>query len=364
MVYQSEMKKYRISKKSIEFLSKLIDTPSPSGFEADVQQVYINYLKPFISNFDADVLGNVSAILNPDSDFKVMLAAHCDEIGLMVQYIDSNGFLVVNKIGGPNLSAFAGHKVLLRSNDGKWINGIIQRKANCFSLEQMNDAGNYYVDIGISSKEETLKVVSPGTPIVINRGIEKLSNTRYSSKAFDDKIGLFVIAETIRILSETDLDIGVYAVSTVQEEVGTRGAETASFSINPDIGITVDVNGVSDFPSATKKNVGEIELGGGAVLVKGVNVNSKVDEILTNSAKTEVIKTQVSPCPGITGTDARTIQLARNGVATGLVKIPLRYMHSPAEVLDMKDVEASIDLLVSSIVSLKADTNFCPIKLN
>jgi len=358
------MKKYKISKKSIEFLSNLIDTPSPSGFEADVQQVYINYLKPFISNFDADVLGNVSAILNPDADFKVMLAAHCDEIGLMVQYIDSNGFLVLNKIGGPNLSAYAGHKVLLCSNAGKWINGIIQRKTNCFSKEQINDAENYYVDIGVSSKKEALKIVLPGTPVVINRGIEKLSKMRYSSKAFDDKIGVFVIAEALRILSETDLDIGVYAVSTVQEEVGTRGAETASFSINPDVGIAVDVNHVSDFPSAPKKTVGDIELGGGAVLVKGVNVNSKVDEILTNAAKTEGIKTQISPCPGITGTDARTIQMAQNGVATGLVKVPLRYMHSPAEVLDMKDVEAAIDLLVAFILSLKKDTNFCPIKLS
>ncbi len=357
------MKNYKISKKSMEFLSNLIDTPSPSGFEAEVQKVYIEYLKPFISKFNADVIGNVSAILNPAARFKVMLAAHCDEIGLMVQYIDSNGFLVLNKIGVPNLSAFAGHKVLLRSNAGKWIDGIVQRKNNCFSQELINDAENYYVDIGVSSKKEALKVVSPGTPVVINSGIKKLTDMRYSSKAFDDKIGVFVIAETIRILSEHDINIGVYAVSTVQEEVGTRGAVTSSFTINPDVGIAVDVNHVSDYPSAQKKTVGDIELGGGAVLVKGVNINLKVDEILTNSAKAEDIKTQISPCPGMTGTDARSIQMTQNGVATGLVKIPLRYMHTPSEVLDIQDVEAAVDLLVAFILSLRKDMDFHPVSL-
>jgi len=358
------MRKYKISKKSIDFLSKMIDTPSPSGFEGDVQQVYIEYLKPHISDFNADVLGNVTAVLNPQSEFKVMLAAHCDEIGLMVQYIDANGFLILNKIGGPNLSTYAGQKVLFRSNVGDWRHGIIQRKTNCYSQEQMSDPENYFVDIGASSKDEALKLATPGTPIVINTGLMKISDTRCSSKAFDDKIGVFVIAETIKILAKHDINVGVYAVSTVQEEVGTRGAVTSAFTINPNVGIAIDVNHVSDYPSAPKKTVGDIELGGGAVLVKGVNVNAKVDELLTTVSQEEAIKTQISPCPGITGTDARSIQLAQNGVATGLVKIPLRYMHSPAEVLDMKDVEAAIDLLVAFILALKTDTNFCPVTLS
>ncbi|MDA3799395.1 MAG: M20/M25/M40 family metallo-hydrolase [Kiritimatiellae bacterium] len=357
------MKKYKVLKKSLSFLEELIKIASLSGSEKDIQNAYINYLKPTIKDFDADMLGNVSAILNPDATFKVMLAAHCDQVGLMVQYIDSNGFLMINKVGGPNLSTYSGQNVLVKSNDGKWLPGVIQRKSNSFSKDEIENIENYFIDIGVSSEKEASRLVSAGTQIVVDTKLQKLTGFRYTASAFDDKIGVFAIAEAIKILSKYDLDIGVYAVSTVQEEVGTLGAKTASHAINPNVGIAVDVNYTSDYTSSPKKIVGNVGLGLGAVLVKGINVNAKVDELLTTAAKKENIKTQMSVCPGRTGTDARTIQLAGNGVATGLVKIPLRYMHSPTEVLDMSDVEDTINLLVAFVLSISEDIDFRPVQV-
>lgn len=357
------MKKYKVSKKSLSFLEELIQTASLSGYEKDIQNIYINYLSPIIKNFEADMLGNISAILNPDAKFKVMLAAHCDQVGLMVQYIDSNGFLMINKVGGPNLSAYSGQNILVKSNDGNWLTGVIQRKANSFSQTETENIESYFIDIGASSEKEASKLVSPGAQVVVKTKLQKLTGSRYTAAAFDDKIGIFAIAEAIKILSKYDLDIGVYAVSTVQEEVGTLGATTASHAINPNVGLAVDVNYTSDYTSSPKKVVGNVALGLGAVLVKGINVNAKVDELLTAATKKEKIKSQVSVCPGRTGTDARAIQLARNGVATGLVKIPLRYMHSPTEVVDMSDVEDTINLLVAFVLSLSEDIDFRPVQV-
>ena len=357
------MKKYKVSKKSLSFLEKLIQTASISGCEENIQNEFVNYLKPTIKDFEADMLGNVAAILNPDAKFKVMLAAHCDQVGLMVQYIDSHGFLMINKVGGPNLSTYSGQNVLVKSNDGSWLSGVIQRKTNSFSKDEIENIESYFIDIGVSSEKEASKLVDPGAQVVVKTKLQQMTGSRYTAAAFDDKIGVFAIAEAIKVLSKLDLDIGVYAVSTVQEEVGTLGAMTASHAISPNVGLAVDVNYTSDYSSSPKKVVGNVALGFGAVLVKGINVNAKVDELLTAATEKEKIKTQVSVCPGRTGTDARAIQLARNGVATGLIKIPLRYMHSPTEVVDMSDVEDTINLLVAFVLSLSEDIDFRPVQL-
>lgn len=357
------MREYKVTKESLKFLEKMLNIPSPSGFEADVQHVYIDNLKPYVDEFKTDVIGNVAAVKNPDAKFKIMLAAHCDQVGLMVQYVDNNGFLMVNTIGGADLSTYAGRMVRVKSNNGKWIPAVIQRKGESFSKEQIYNIENYYLDIGVSTKSDALKVVSPGAPVVVDADMTKLSPNRFSAAGFDDKAGVFVLAETMRILADSDVDIGVYAVSTVMEEVGTCGAGPASFGINPDVGIAVDVNREADYPAVPKKIVGDVSLGNGAVLVKGINVNRKLDELLTSVAEDNNIKVQISPWPGMTGTDARTIQLSREGVATALVKIPLRYMHSPAEVLDIRDLEESIKLLSAFILSLKPDMDFRPVKI-
>jgi endoglucanase len=217
-----------------------------------------------------------------------------------------------------------------------------------------------WIDIGAKDRKEAEKRVSLGDPITYPDGLEVLERSRVIGRGFDDKAGSFTVSEVLRLLKGIKVRAAVYSVSTVQEELGLRGGKTSAFGIDPDVGIAVDVTFASDHPDVEKKQVGEISLGEGPVIARGPNINLKVFEKLVKVAGTKKIPFQVEPAPRATGTDANVIQLTRSGVAAGLISIPNRYMHTPVEMVDLKDIDNAAKLLAAYIESLKPGEDFNP----
>jgi len=352
-----------VRKESLEFLKKLIETPSPSGFEQSVQKEIKKEMEKFADEVKSDVHGNVMGIKNPQGKPRLMLAGHCDEIGFMVKYIDEQGFIFFSAIGGIDSQIVPGQRVQIHTKRGAVL-GVVGRKSIHIMEEEekkkVAKISEQWIDIGASTKEEIKKWVSIGDPITFSAGFEKLGENLAVSRGFDDKIGSFVVCEVLKNIAKESLQAAVFATSTVQEEIGLRGAKTSAYGINPDIGIAIDADIATDFPGIDKKKTGEISLGKGVLLHRGANINPKIGELLIQIAKEKNIPYQLQGSPGGTGTDANVIQLTRAGVATGLVSIPTRYLHTPIEVISLKDVENTIKLLTSFVLRIKPEMNFIP----
>jgi len=352
---------------SLEFLKKLSEVPSPSGYEQPAQRVFREYIQHYVDEVQTDVLGNTSGLIKGrgKDPLTVMLAGHCDEVGFMVKYIDENGFLYFAPIGGVDDHLLPGKRVWIHSQNGPLM-GIIGRKP-IHLLEQKDrekvvQIHNQFIDIGAKNKKEADRLVKIGDPVTFAGGLEKLSGDRVVSRGFDDKVGSFVVAEVLRRIGEKRERprCTVYGVSTVQEELGLRGATTSAYQIRPDVGIAVEVGHASDYPDAEKKRVGEYKLGAGPIIARGANINPLVYDLLVKTAKKMKMAVQIFGAPRATATDAAVIQLSRKGVATGLVCVPLRYMHTPTEVLSLKDLESTSQLLVGFIYGLKEGMSFIP----
>lgn len=346
-----------------DFFVKMIETPSPTGFEEPVQTLVREYGKPFADKISTDVHGNVIAVKNPDSPFRVMLAGHCDQIGLIVNYIDADGYIYVLQLGGWDPQTLVGQRVILWTAAGA-VPGIIGRKAihllNEDERKKVPKVQDLWIDIGAANKEEAEKMVAVGDAVTVELVYREMANERFTAVATDDKTGVWVIMEALRRIDPAKLSVGVYAVSTVQEEIGLRGSRTSAFGIDPAVGIAVDVTHATDCPTVDKKTSGDIILGGGAVISKGPNLNRKLADELVALGKTHGIATQTLAEGRVTGTDAASIQVNRSGVATGLVSIPNRYMHTPTEVVSWKDLNAAADLLARYCESVTPDRNYIP----
>ncbi len=353
--------------RSHEFLKKLLETPSPSGYEQPIQEVVRDWATAYADGCRTDRHGNLIAHLRPSSAAdrppRIYLAGHCDQIGLMVQHIDSDGFLYVQPIGGWDMQILLGQYVTIWSTQGP-IQGVIARKAtHLLTAEERNKVPLFtdvWVDIGAKDQREALSLVKPGDPGTINLGYRPLRNGLAASPAMDDKVGLWVVMETLRLLSQRSRSVELFAVSTVQEEIGLRGATTSTFGIDPDVGIAVDVCHASDTPGNEKKQLGEVKLGAGPVLFRGPNINPRVFEQLESAAQRLNIPVQVRGVPRATGTDANAIQISRDGVATALIGIPNRYMHSPVEVVHLNDLNDAARILVEFCVSVTPQTVWIP----
>ncbi len=352
---------------SFEFLKALAEAPSPSGYEQPVQKVFRKYIEAHVDEVKTDVLGNTFGLIKGQGKgiLTVMLAGHCDEVGFMVKYIDDNGFLYFSSIGGVDDQLLPGKRVWIHSQK-KPVMGVIGRKPihliDPKDREKVIQAYNQFIDIGARDKKEAEKLVKIGDPVTFDGGLEKLSGDRIISRGFDDKVGSFVVAEVLRRIGERKERprCMVYGVSTVQEELGLRGATTSAYQIQPDIGIAVEVGHASDYPDMDKKRFGEYKLGAGPIIARGANINPAVYDLLIKTAGKMRIPVQILGAPRPTGTDANVIQLSRKGVATGLVSVPLRYMHTPTEVLSLKDLEAACELLVGFIFTLNEKMTFIP----
>ncbi len=352
-----------MNKTSENFLKKLLEAPSPSGYEQPAAKIWRNYVKGSVDELIGDVHGNSVAILNPKAKFKFMLAGHIDEIGLMVTHIDDKGFIYTAQIGGMDSGVLTGQRVKIITKKGD-VFGIIGRKA----IHQMKpderkksvEMENIWVDIGANDKKEAEKRVSIGDPIVIDVECRMLDDDKLVSRATDDKAGAYIVAEVMKALSKRKIKICVMGVATVQEEVGLRGAITAAYNVNPDAGFAIDVTFASDHPETDQKKYGVVKLGDGPVLHRGPNINPIMEDALFKVAKQKKVPYQLTAEPRGTGTDANAMQLSRGGTATGLISIPNRYMHTPVEVVSIKDLDNTVKLIVEYIAAHPANRNYCP----
>lgn len=353
-------------KKSYEFLKSLIEQPSPSGYEQPAQRVYRNYVKGYADEVSTDVMGNVAATIRGKQGHPVaMLAGHCDEIGFMANYIDDNGFIYFRPIGGVDPHLVPGRRVTVHTGEGPVL-GVIGRKPIHLHEDQdrkkIVDMKKQFIDIGVKDREAAKSLVSIGDPVTFVDVLEPLQGDRVASRGCDDKTGSFIVAEVLRLIRKKakSLKATLHAVSTVQEEIGLRGARTSAYGLEPDVGIAVEVTHATDYPDVDKKSIGDIRLGHGPVVTRGANINPKVFDLLVETARREKIPIQIEGYPRGTGTDANVIQLTRRGVATGLVSIPLRYMHTPVEVVSLADLEAAANLITAFVLGLDKKVSFIP----
>jgi putative aminopeptidase FrvX len=351
---------------SMRFFRKLLEAPSPSGYEQPAQRVYREYIAPF-AEVSTDMLGNVIGFIQGTGEDrpKVMLVGHSDEIGFLVRYIDDNGFIFFGAVGGVDPQITQGRLVRIHSRNGV-VPGVVGRKPihliDAKDRDTIVKLEAQYIDVGAANKKEAEQLVRIGDPVTFAEQMELLHGDRITSRGLDDKAGSFVVAEVLRnvAMSEVKLPIDVYGVSSVQEEVGLRGGKTSAFSINPDIGICVEVDFSTDQPDLDKKSAGDVKLGSGPILPRGANINPALFELLAHTAEFEEIPVQFTGLPRATGTDANVMQISRSGVATALVKIPLRYMHTPVEVLSITDLEYAVKLIVSALHRIKDRNAFIP----
>ena len=228
------------------------------------------------------------------------------------------------------------------------------------NLTPSPNTNDLWIDIGAANKKEAQELVQIGDCVTYAQDLQRLQGDRATARSFDNKMGCFVVAEALRLLTGKPLNCGVYGVATVQEEIGLRGARTASYGINPLVGIATDVGHAMDFPGADKKKVGDIKLGAGPVIKRGANINPKVFSLLVQTAKEEGIPYQIEAAPGGTGTDANAMQLNRAGMATGVLSVPLRYMHTPCEVMALEDIENTAKLMAGFCERVTPEIDFTP----
>lgn len=351
---------------SLDFLRRLVETPSPSGYEHLVARCYGEYAAPYADTLSTDVHGNVTAVLNPSAPMKIMLAGHMDEIGFIIHHIDEQGLLYFSAIGGHDSVIPVGQAIWVHGGDGR-VAGVVGRKAihlmDPEELKKKPMIKDLWIDIGARSKAEAERVVALGDVATYQQDFQLLLGDRAVGRAFDNKAGLFIVAEALRLLSEEgglDPSVGVYAVGTVQEEIGSRGAKTSAYAIGAQSGIAVDMEHAIDYPGVSKSEKGQLDLGEGPSVSCGPNTNRAVFSLITKAAKEEGIPFQIQVAPSATPTDAGALQLNRAGMATGLLGVPLRYMHTPGEVLSLTDVENCARLVAAYCRRITAATDFTP----
>lgn len=347
----------------LEFLRKLVEAGGPSGYEQPVQAIFRAQAELYGAEVETDVLGNAVAVLNRDGAPRVMLAGHADEIGFLVRYIDEDGYIYFAPVGGWDAEIAVGQRVTVWTANGPVVGVIGKRAIHLMDEEdrrKKSELDKLWIDIGVSSQEEAERVVEIGDPITPRVVMEHLQGDLVTAKSMDNRMAVWICAETLRLLQGKQLAAGVYSVSTVQEEIGLRGAKTSSFGINPLVGIALDVCHSTDYPDADKRKVGDIRLGRGPVVSRGANINPRVFELLVRAAQDEGIPIQIQAAPAGTGTDANAMQLNQSGMATGLVSVALRYMHSPCETLSLTDLENAARLCAAFIERVTPDMNWTP----
>ena len=348
---------------SFAFLKRIVDTPGPSGYEQQVQKVFRERVSAYADEVHTDILGSVIAAKNPQAHPRVMLAGHADEIGFIVRYINDEGFLYFGQIGGHDAIVAVGQRVHVHTTSGP-ILGVLGRKAVHLLEQSERDkvpkTDELWIDLGMTSRKEVEEFVQIGDCVTYAQDLQRLHGNRATARSFDNKMGCFIVAEAMRLLQGKTLHCGVYGVANVQEEIGLRGARTASFGIDPLVGIATDVGHAMDFPGADKKKVGDIKLGAGPVIGRGANINPKVFEMLVQTAKNLSMPYQIEAFGGGTGTDANAMQISRAGMATGLISVPLRYMHTPCEVMALEDIENAAALMAGFVERVTPDIDWTP----
>jgi len=349
-------------KESLSFLETLVNTPSPVGHEVRGQRVWLDYVSPLAEETFSDAYGNCVAVLNKGGSPRLMLAAHADEIALAVNYIDENGFIYVRKMGGVDPAITKAQRVTIHAGKGP-VRGVVGNVAPHLTKADTDakkpQIHDLFIDIGAGSRKEAEKLVRIGDPITLVDEFEVLRNDIAVARAFDNRIGTWAVAETLRLLAgEKKLRAEVCAVSNVQEEVGLLGARQIAYSLHPDIALVVDVTHATDYPTVNKPQHGDVKLGAGPTLTHGGCNHPGVVERLEQVAKAKKIPLQHEAMSATSGTDTDVIFWTRGGIASALVSLPNRYMHSPVEVVNLKDLQHIPELLAGFALSLKKGEQF------
>ncbi|MHA1309583.1 MAG: M42 family metallopeptidase [Candidatus Helarchaeota archaeon] len=342
-----------------ELIKKLTETPGIAGHEDDIRKLIYDEIKDYCDKIIVDKLGNLICLKKGvDNGPKIMIAAHMDTIGFMVKYIDKNGFIRIEPVGGIDSRITIGQSVIIFHNKER-INGVIAAKPiHLLDLEERNKVkkiNELHLDIGAKSKEDAENLVSIGDFLTFNYKFKRLANTVFTSGGLDDRAGCMVLIQTLKSLKDVKHLNDLYFVFCSQEEIGTRGAIPSAFRINPDIGFVCEVTHAIDFPEIKKEKYGDIKLGGGPVIDMGPNINPKLFKKIVKIAKDKNIPFQLKVSGRPTPTDLRSIQMTHEGVATALISIPLRYMHTTIEVMDLEDINSTISLFTKLLPMLKKD---------
>ncbi len=355
--------------KNIEFFKQLTSTPSPSGNEEKAQRIFLNFTKTYADEVKTDINGNAAAVhygtSHKTTPYNVMLSGHADEIGLMVSHIDENGYLYARIIGGIDITLLPGLRLDIHHDD-MVVRAIVGRKPIHMlrdSEESKPKIEDLWLDIGAKDKEDALQKVAIGDVITYVPNFEHLTDDLIVSKGTDNKAGVFVAAMVMSLLHKNrKIYPDVYAVSTVGEEVGAKGAKTSSFDIKPIIALALDVTFVSDHPGVDKRTFGEVGLGKGPVLTIGSMINKKVLALLKKTAEEEAIPIQFEISPTRSGTDGDVIHNNLAGIALAIISIPNRYMHTPNEIVSLSDLENAAKLIAGFLKRLGPGFNPDPIQ--
>lgn len=332
-----------------QFLIDLINTPAPSGFEEPVQRKWHKEVSKFCKNLTKDIHGNIIATHNPGKEKSLMLVGHSDEIGLIVNYINNEGFIYVRPIGGIDPTILASHRARILTKKGIVDAAVGRKSAHLLTLkdrDKKQELHELWLDIGAKNKKDALKSVSVGDPVVFGDDFKELLNNTAMARCWDNRIGIYIVAEVLRKLVKMNtLGKTVHIVSSVQEETGVWGAGNVAYNLKPTAAVAIDVSPCTDQPEVSKERFGETKIDKGPVITRGVRTNLEMADELIGIAKRKKIPHQIDADYGHTWTDADPISQVRGGIPIAVVSVATRYLHSSVETLSLKDVDLTIDLL-------------------
>jgi len=348
---------------SLDFLRTLVNTPSPTGHETRGQRVWLDYAKKFADETFSDAYGNCVAVLNKGGSPRLMLAAHADEIAMAVNYIDAEGFIYVRRMGGIDAAITKAQRVNIHTRNGP-VRAVVGNVAPHLTRQEGDPKPpkihDLFLDIGAANKKEAEGIVAIGDPITLVDEFEVLRGDLAIARAFDNRIGTFAVAETLRLLAESKVKLNaeICAVANVQEEVGLLGARQIAYSLKPDTALVVDVTHATDYPTVSKTQHGDVKIGGGPAVTHGGCNHPEVVKRLEEIAAKKKIPLQHEAMSNTSGTDTDVIFWTRGGIASALISLPNRYMHSPVELVSLKDLEMIPELMAGFALSLKKAEQF------
>ncbi len=352
-----------LNKKSLDFFEKYLNNAAPTGYEWEGQKIWMNYLKPYVDTFITDTYGTAVGIINPDAKYKVVIEGHSDEISWYVNYITDNGLLYVIRNGGSDHQIAPSKWVEIHTDKGK-VPGVFGWPAihtRNRAKEEPPKLDNIFIDIGAKNKEEVAKMgVHVGCVITYPDSFQVLNKDKFVCRAIDNRAGGFMIAEVARLLHENKkkLPFGLYITNSVQEEIGLRGAEMIAHTIKPNIAIVTDVCHDTTTPMIDQKKQGHTEIGAGPVISYAPSVQNKLRERILETAAKKKIPFQRMAASRATGTDTDAFAFSNGGVASALISLPLRYMHTTVEMVHRDDVENVIRLIYETLLNIKAGETF------
>ena len=343
------------------FFQRMVETIGPSGYEQEAQRVWRERVQDVADSVRTDTLGNCIASLNPEARPRVMLDAHIDQIGFLVKYIDEEGFVYFAPLGGFDPSTLAGNRVEIIGKNGPVLGVVGRKPIHLIDAEERKKAPelkNMWIDIGAADAEAAQAVLGIGDAGGRLHGMARLQGNLVTCAALDDRVGSYMVAEAFRNLAANRPAAGVFAASSVQEEVGLRGTTVSSYQIDADVGIALEVTWTTDHPFSSKTELGDVKVGGGPAIFRGVNTSPKVYDRLIAAAEATGAPYQVDVFHRGSPTDGNAMQLSRTGMATGIVSVPTRYLHTASEVLSTDDVDATVAIITRFVQDLEADAGF------